>query len=304
VKDQYGDNVADGTSVDFYTTLGNVSPSSDTTINGVAETTLTSDPRITGTARVTAVSGPAEGWVDVVFTAGPPFYISVVPDPTSIGLSGQTSDIHAMVNDIGGNTVADGTQVTFITSLGTLGSNTITKTTTGGVATAVLTSGTTAGTAVITAMADSKHDVTEVVFNPDPPYTVTLTADPVTIPADGVSTSTLRATVTDQYDHPVADWTAVTFTTDLGSLGSSSVVKSTTDGVATATLTSNLDVGLATVTATCEGKQAQTRVFFYPYYLFKLYLPLIPKGHFDDPRRAESYSCGGLGLGCERSCPF
>jgi adhesin/invasin len=186
-----------------------------------------------------------------------------------------------MVNDIGGNTVADGTQVTFITSLGTLGSNTITKTTTSGVATAVLTSGTTAGTAVITATADSKYDVTEVVFNPDPPYTVTLTADPLAIPANGVSTSTLRATVTDQYGNPVADWTAVTFTTDLGSLGSSSVIKFTTGGVATVTLTSS-ETGLAAVTATCGGKGGQTNVLFYSY-LFELHLPLVLKSHFDSP---------------------
>jgi hypothetical protein len=86
----------------------------------------------------------------------------------------------------------------------------------------------------------------------------------------------------------------------LGSLGSSSVVKFTTGGVATATLTSNRDAGLATVTATCEGKQGQTRVLFYSY-LFRLHLPLILKAHSDGLGRAEFYPCGGLGLGCERS---
>ena len=266
----------------------------------MAETTLTSDPRNTGVARVTAVSGPAEGWVDVIFTVGPPYYISVVANPTSIGLSGQTSDIYALVNDIGGNTVADGTQVTFTTSLGILGSNTITETTTNGVATAVLTSGTTAGTAVITAKADSKYDATEVVFNPDPPYTVTLTADPLAIPANGISTSTLRAAVTDRYGNPAADWTAVTFTTDLGSLGSTSVVKFTSNGIATAVLISNKDAGLATVTATCASKQAQTQVYFYPFYLYKRYLPLVPKGQSDNPGRVGFYSCERLGLDCER----
>ena len=291
VKDQYGDNVADGTSVDFYTTLGSVSPSSDTTIEGMAGTTLTSRI-ITGTARVTAISDPATGWVDVVFTVGPPFYINVVADPTSIGLNGQTSNIHATVKDIGGNSVADGTVVTFTTSLGALSSNTITETTTNGVATAVLTSGTTAGTAVIIATADSKYDTTEVVFNPDPPHTVRLTADPMAIPADGVSTSTLRAMVTDQYGNPVADWTAVTFTTDLGSLGSSSVVKFTADGVATATLTSSRDAGLATVTATCEGKQGTIYVSF-DRYSFQLYLPVVLKAHSD-----------GLGLSCKTSSLF
>lgn len=273
VTDQYHNLVADGISCSFQTSLGTVWPLFDTTLNGVAETTLTSGI-ITGIARVLAVSGSATGWFDVVFTIGSPFYINVAADPTNIGLNGQTSDIHALVKDIGGNNVADGTEVTFVTSLGTLGSNTITMTTTNGVTTALLTSGTTAGTAIITATADSRYDVTEVVFNPDPPYTVTLMADPMAIPANGVSTSTLRATVTDRYRNPVADWTAVTFTTDLGSLGSSSVIKFTTGGVATATLTSSRDADLATVTAICGGKQAQTHVFFFSY-LFKLHLPLI-----------------------------
>ena len=102
--------------------------------------------------------------MDVIFTIGPPYYINVTANPTSIGLNGQTSDIQATVKDVGFNNVADGTVVTFTTSLGSLGSDTITRTTTSGVATAVLTSGTTAGTAVITATADSKYDVTTVII--------------------------------------------------------------------------------------------------------------------------------------------
>jgi adhesin/invasin len=290
VKDEYGDNVADGTNVDFYTTLGSLWPPSDTTIGGMAGTTLTSGI-ITGTARVTAVSDPAMGWVDVVFTVGPPFYVDVVADPTSIGLNGQTSDIQATVKDIGGNDVADGTVVTFTTSLGTLGSTVVTKTTASGVATAELTSETIAGTAVIIATVDSKYDIVKVVFNPDPPYTVTLTADPIAIPANGVSTSTLRATVIDQYRNPVADWTPVTFTTDLGTLGGSdSVIQFTSGGVVTATLissTSDSDV-VATVTATCAGISDTTHVLFYSY-LFKLHLPLILKAHSDGLGRAELY---------------
>jgi len=215
-------------------------------------------------------------------------------NPTSIGLNGQTSNVQATVKDIGGNLVADGMLVTFITSLGTLGSNTVTRTTTSGVATAVLTSGTNAGTAVITATADSKYDTTTVTIMPDPPYTVTLTGDPMTIPADGVSTSRLEATVTDQYGNAVTDGTAVTCTTDAGSLGSSSVVTFTIDGVATATLTSSTTDHGANVTATCEGKQAQIYIPFYTY-LFKLYLPLISKAHFDGVGRADFYPFGGLG---------
>ncbi|MGA9348518.1 MAG: Ig-like domain-containing protein, partial [Anaerolineae bacterium] len=144
-----------------------------------------------------------------------------------------------------------------------------------GVAIAVLTSGTTAGTAVITATADSKYDIAEVVFNPDPPYTVMVTAKPYAIPANGISTSAVRATVTDQYGNLVADGINCYFYTTLGTVWPPS--DTTLNGVAETTLTSSEDPGLATVTATCEGKQGTVYVYFY--YPLKLYLPVIFKGH-------------------------
>ena len=273
VKDRYGNNVTNGTNVDFITILGSVGPSSDATNEGMAVTTLTSG-RIKGTARVTAISGPEEGSVEVIFTVGPPYYINVVADPTSIGLNGQTSNIQARVEDIGGNNVADGTLVTFATSLGSLGSDTVTRTTASGVATAVLTSGTTAGTAIITATADSKYHTTKVVFNPDPPHNVTVTADPMAIPANWVSTSTVRATVTDQYGNMVADGITCYFHTTLGSVRPP--FETTLGGVAETILTSSETTGLATVTATCEGKEGIIRVSFYRY-AFQLYLPIVFK---------------------------
>ena len=272
VKDRYDNNVTNGTNVDFIYTLGSVSPSSAATDEGVAVTTLTSGI-IKGTARVTAISGPAEGWVDVVFTVGPPFYINVAADPTSIDLDGQTSDIQATVKDIGGNYVANGTEVTFVTSLGLLGSDTVIKTTTDGVATAVLTSETTAGTAIITATADSKYHTTQVVFNPGPPDTVALTADPMAIPADGMSTSAVRATVTDQFGNLVVGSINCDFDTTLGSVWPP--FDATLNGVAETTLTSSHTSGLATVTATCAGKQDTIYVAFYVVKRF--YLPIIFK---------------------------
>jgi adhesin/invasin len=275
VKDRYDNNVTNGTNVDFIATLGIVSPSSDSTEEGKAVTTLTSE-LTKGTARVTAISGPAEGWVDVTFTVGPPFYINLVADPTSIGLNGQTSDIQATVKDIAGNYVADNTPVIFTTNLGSLGSTTVTKTTTSGVAIATLTSETIAGTAVITATADSRYQTTEVVVNPDPPHKVTVTAAPMAIPANGISTSAVWATVTDQYDNMVADGISCYFNTTLGTVWPLS--DTTLNGVAETTLTSSETSGLATVTATCEGKQGTVHVSFYQYS-FRLYLPLILKAH-------------------------
>jgi len=283
VKDRYGNHVTNGTNVDFITTLGTVLPSSAATMDGTAVTTLTSG-LIIGTATVTAIAGPAEGSVDVAFTVGPPFYVHVTADPTRIGLNGQTSDIEATVKDIGGNNVADGTVVTFTTSLGTLvlspvealGSDAITRTTTSGVATAVLTSGTTAGTAIITATATSIYDTAEVIFNPGPPYTVTLTADPAAIPANGVSTSLIQAIVTDQYGNAVADRINCDFQTTSGRVSPPS--DTTLDGVAETTLTSSETPDLATVTATCAGKEGTIHVAFYASF-YKLYLPVVLKAY-------------------------
>ncbi len=275
VKDRYGNNVTNGTNVDFITTLGSVSPSSDATDEGTAVTTLTSE-KIKGPATVTAIAGPEDESVEVIFTVGPPFYISVVADPLNIALNGHTSNIQAAVKDIGGNNVADGTEVTFVTSLGLLGSDTVIKTTTSGVAEAVLTSETTAGTAVITATADSHYHTTKVVFSPDPPYNVTVTADPMAIPANGVSTSTVRATVTDQYGNMVADGITCYFHTTLG--GVWPPFDTTLNGVAETTLTSSETTGLAAVTATCEGIPDTIYVSFY-VPAFKVYLPTIFKAY-------------------------
>ncbi len=275
VKDRYGNNVTNGTNVDFITTLGSVSPPSDATDEGMAVTTLTSK-ETTGTATVMAISGPAEGSVDVIFTVGPPFYISVVADPLNIALNGHTSNIQATVKDIGGNYVADGTEVTFSTNLGILGSDTVIKTTTSGVAEAVLTSETTAGTAVITATADSHYHTTKVVFSPDPPHNVTVTADPMAIPANGVSTSTVWATVIDQYGNMVADGITCYFSTTLG--GVWPPLDTTLNGVAETTLTSSETTGLAAVTATCEGIPDTIYISFY-VPAFKIYLPTIFKAY-------------------------
>ena len=97
---------------------------------------------------------------------------------------------------------------------------------------------------------------------PGPPATVTVSANPTSITANGSSTSTITAIVTDTYDNPVDDGTIVTFTTDLGSVGSQQVTKTTTSGVASATLTSTTSAGTATITATAASKFATTTVEF------------------------------------------
>ena len=81
---------------------------------------------------------------------------------------------------------------------------------------------------------------------------ITLSADPASIPPDGYSSSTITATVKDSTGNPVVIGTTVTFTTNLGSFrGSSSISVSISDdtGVVTVSLIAGTTSGIATVTA-------------------------------------------------------
>lgn len=98
------------------------------------------------------------------------------------------------------------------------------------------------------------------------PATITLTALPYSIEADGTSTSTLTATVGDQYGDPIADGTDVVFITSKGTVGSTTITKHTSGGIATATLTSedSTHVIVADVSATVNGILKTIAVFFTP----------------------------------------
>jgi hypothetical protein len=112
---------------------------------------------------------------------------------------------------------------------------------------------------------DGKNDwylsfPTQGEINPGWSHSVTVTADPASIPADGTSTSIIRAAVKDGNNNPVADGTTVTFATDLGTL--SNTTAETIDGVATVTLRSGTVPGKARVTATSLRASDQVSVQF------------------------------------------
>jgi adhesin/invasin len=247
VSDQFNNNVADGTVVNFETNLGSLGSAtvSKTTVSGVATATLTS--QVAGTAVVTATSDSKYGTANVTFNPDLPYTMTVEAYPTSIPIGGFTSEITVTVKDQYDNPVADGTEVTLITDLGSIGSNSVVKTTVNGVANATLTSGLIIGTANITATSGSTEGQTQVIFTVGAPETVAVESWPPTIEVGG-STATITATVTDIGGYPVADGTPVVFTTDFASLGSSTVTKYTTDGVAVATLTSGTTPGVARLT--------------------------------------------------------
>lgn len=71
MEDQYANPIQDGTQVDFTTDLGSISPPSDTTLGGIATSTLTA-AAIDGTATVTATANSLTATTTVTFTAPEP----------------------------------------------------------------------------------------------------------------------------------------------------------------------------------------------------------------------------------------
>jgi hypothetical protein len=148
----------------------------------------------TGTITGTVSGYPVTGTVALTVAEGPCDTLNINADRTWIYVTDThtylladfpyTTTITAEMRDSCNNPVADDTVVTFTTSLGYLGSDTITKTTINGLATAVLTSeqlapGVPTKTAYITVTGAScpVSDTTNVDFVRHL-YTLTVTADP------------------------------------------------------------------------------------------------------------------------------
>jgi Bacterial Ig-like domain (group 1). len=232
--------------------------------------------------------GPGETGCDTVSAnvdADPWIQFTLGANPTQIVADGTSqSNLTAKLKNSDNTIVAPNTQlnqlpefakVTFTTDKGAVGSSSVTKELTDGQAAATLTSSTTVETATVTAQAkdDSEAEIsgathsTMVDFIAGASSTVTLTAEPTNITADGTSTSLLTATVRDEHGNPVADDTNVVFETDHGAFASSTVTKQTTNGVATATLTSESseETIIATIIATAtNGASDAAAVFFIP----------------------------------------
>ncbi len=261
VKDVYGNAVADGTTIAFGASAGTLSSPTANTVNGIASVTLTS-LTVAQSVAVSATYDTISDSTTVTFEPGPPATITLTAAPSSIAADGvSTSTLTADVKDEYGNAVADGTNIAFSASAGTLSSPT--ANTTGGIATVTLTSSTVAQSVDVSATYDTISDAKTVTFEPGPPATITLTATPNAIPADGVSTSTLTADVKDAYGNSVVDGTAVAFSVSAGTL--SSPTANTTGGIATVTLTSDTTIQTVNVSATYDTITGTATVEFAAY---------------------------------------
>jgi len=154
-----------------------------------------------------------------------------------------------------GELVDDGTSVTFRTTAGTLSSSS--SETTDGQASVFLISSTKVGTATVTATAAGASSSTAVTFIAGPVSVISLTATPSILNADGESSSTIRAEVSDANGNAV-DGEVISFTLDSGSGTFSAPTATTVGGVVTVTFTALRTPGTAVIRATSTNNTFST----------------------------------------------
>ncbi|MCS7283265.1 MAG: carboxypeptidase regulatory-like domain-containing protein [Anaerolineae bacterium] len=206
--------------------------------------------------------------------AGRPATVTLTADPTSIPVGGATSLLRAQVEDEYGRAVADGTVVTFTTSLGSVGSTVVTKTTAGGVATATLTSGNVVGTAIVTATADSVFDTAIVIFTPGSLHHFTF---------DLIGTQIIRVpftitiTARDAYGNVVSTFTHTASLTDTTATISPTLTGNFNNGVWKGTVQIARAASGVIITATYGSISGASAPFDVSER--RVYLPLVMKGH-------------------------
>jgi len=224
VKDAYGNAVTDD-SVLFQSSLGHMNTPGAVGLNGAgnAYNVLYAESEA-GTAVITlSVGSLTDSSHTVNITPGPPAQIFMSATPMTIPVSNSgagVSQVSAAVQDQYGNLV-EPTVVTFTTLLGTLDGGVITtsEVTVGGYATATLTAGETAGYAQVTAqVGDTLQKDIDIYFQPDAPDSLSLSAVPPHIYADGTTLSTIYATVFDQFGNAVDVPVQIDVTSDEGTI--------------------------------------------------------------------------------------
>ncbi|MDI6738913.1 MAG: invasin domain 3-containing protein [Candidatus Edwardsbacteria bacterium] len=189
--------------------------------------------------------------------------IVISANPLTIQADGQSrSSISANITDDNNNPM-NGTLVRFrIVGLGGINPGMITgsDTTDDGNVSATITAGTNAGQVRVYAVVAGDSNSVTVTYKPNAPYTVNLSANPTTVRPDGISYSTLTASVYDAYGNTVAPGTSVNFNTTLGSIAE--VLPTDGLGIATARLIAPTKTGMAQVTATSGSATTQTTVTF------------------------------------------
>ena len=232
VKDQSG-NVMTGQTVTWST-----SNSSSATVSTDGVVTAMG----AGSATITATSNGQSGTSDITVTTTPPpppvvTTVTVSPASASVTVAGTTT-LTAVVKDQYGSAMT-GQTLTWSTS--NAAAATVSS---GGVVTGVA-----AGSATITAATSGKSGSSAITVAAAPPVPTTVTVSPTSASVTAGATTTLTATVKDQYGNAMTGQT-VTWST-------SNAAAATVNGTGVVT---GVAAGSATITATSSGKTGTSAI--------------------------------------------
>jgi uncharacterized repeat protein (TIGR01451 family) len=242
-------NVASG----IYTVTGPITGVNATLAGALFTPTVGYSGTVVVSATVTDGTASDFGLVTLLVNATANITLTAAPTTLPVG---NLSTITATVTDSANNPVPDGTVVSFTTDLGNV--SPASATTVNGVATATISS-TVAGVATVTATVNGLSATAQVTFTTGPAAQLLLTATPAIIFSNGISQSTVVATVRDAFGNPVSGAT-VTFLAGIGQFSPTSGA-SGPDGQVTVTLTS-LVPATENVFATVGTLVAQTPVTY------------------------------------------
>ncbi len=285
VTDRAGQPVPAGTVIDFTTapagiakfstgTTTRVSTPDDT---GTVIVPLISAGATAGTAEVTAKSGGVSQKVIVTFKGSSPTDIGSIlltAAPETIPADGaSTLTVTATLYDTSKKPVKAGTEAIFYASSGTFvgGSGSyITALTTdaSGKVNVTLVASTTAGKSDITCYSNEITEIITVYFTgintePGSVASITLSALPSSIPADGKSSSTITITLKDNKGAPVVKGTSVTISTTLGTLSKTNISTVDDTGVVSVSLMAGTTAGTARVVCTALSGVTQTTTVIF-----------------------------------------
>jgi hypothetical protein len=270
VTDEEGNRVADGTEVTFETTAGVIDETIVETDGGIATAKLTSSVN-TGNVTISAETNGIWGTAVLTFIPGPPEVVNVTAQPSSLQADGSsTSTIRAEVLDANGNPV-DTEILTIRAVAGKFenGGQTITAATLSGVATATYTAPnyvpSSGNDSIIVETTNSKTGNTLITLTGTQITGIALSAEPASLPADGASQSTIRATVTVSGGGSAPDGTVVQFELEEGDEGFITPTATTSGGIAIAMLTSGSSPDTTiTIVAEAGGVTTSTTVQYTP----------------------------------------
>lgn len=263
VTDANGNIVPQGTTVTWTTTSGTLgSATSQTDAQGKALNTIINTSAVQTTVTARSISGMSKNLL-ISFTSNlsSAHVSSVVATPSTVVANGVAeSNLVATVIDSNGNKVPAGVTINWTTTGGTLGSPTSTTDAQGKAVNTLKSS--TPVAASVTAGTTAGSSVVNVNFTSDSTTAKVISVSPslATVPANGISSTTLTATVVDASGNIVPVGTLVNWSTTNGSLSSATSVTDA-QGKATVTLTGTAP-GQATITASSVAGNSTTNVNF------------------------------------------